>query len=59
LIAKLIFAEQAGQNVILIELPLLCGLIEKQQFQLQHTIIMETGGMKGRRNDSGATRSIM
>jgi hypothetical protein len=26
-------------------------LIEKQQFQLQNTIIMETGGMKGKRKE--------
>jgi hypothetical protein len=35
----------------------LLDLIEKQQFQLQNTIIMETGGMKGKtqRNDPRRT----
>jgi hypothetical protein len=29
----------------------LLDLIEKQQFQLQNTIIMETGGRKGKRKE--------
>ncbi len=29
----------------------LLDLIEKHQFQLQNTIIMETGGMKGKRKE--------
>jgi phenylacetate-coenzyme A ligase PaaK-like adenylate-forming protein len=52
LIAKLIALDQAGQNVILIGVTFaLLDLIEKHEFQLQHTIIMETGGMKGKRKE--------
>lgn len=52
LIAKLIALDQAGQNVILIGVTYaLLDLVEKHQFQLQHTIIMETGGMKGKRKE--------
>jgi phenylacetate-coenzyme A ligase PaaK-like adenylate-forming protein len=52
LIQKLIDLDQAGQNVILIGVTYaLLDLIEKQTFQLQHTIIMETGGMKGKRKE--------
>lgn len=52
LIQKLIELDQAGQNVILIGVTYaLLDLIEKQNFELQHTIIMETGGMKGKRKE--------
>lgn len=52
LIAKLTALDQAGKNVILIGVTYaLLDLIEKQNFQLQNTIIMETGGMKGRRKE--------
>ena len=52
LIEKLITLDQAGQNVILIGVTYaLLDLIEKQCFQLQNTIIMETGGMKGKRRE--------
>jgi hypothetical protein len=52
LIAKLIELDQSGQNVILIGVTYaLLDLIEKQQFHLQNTIIMETGGMKGKRKE--------
>ena len=52
LIQKLTELDQAGQNVILIGVTYaLLDLIEKQNFQLQHTIIMETGGMKGKRKE--------
>ena len=52
LIQKLIELDQAGQNVILIGVTYaLLDLIEKRNFQLQHTIIMETGGMKGKRKE--------
>lgn len=52
LIEKLITLDQAGQNVILIGVTYaLLDLIEKQSFQLQNTIIMETGGMKGKRRE--------
>jgi phenylacetate-coenzyme A ligase PaaK-like adenylate-forming protein len=52
LIAKLIQLDQAGQNVILIGVTYaLLDLIEKHFFQLENTIIMETGGMKGKRKE--------
>lgn len=52
LIKKLTELDQSGQNVILIGVTFaLLDLIEKHQFQLQNTIIMETGGMKGRRKE--------
>ena len=52
LIRNLIALDQSGQNVILIGVTYaLLDLIEKQQFQLQNTIIMETGGMKGKRKE--------
>jgi phenylacetate-coenzyme A ligase PaaK-like adenylate-forming protein len=52
LIQKLIELDEGGQNVILIGVTFaLLDLIEKHQFQLQNTIIMETGGMKGRRKE--------
>ena len=52
LIKKLIELDESGQNVILIGVTYaLLDLIEKQQFQLQNTIIMETGGMKGKRKE--------
>ena len=52
LIKKLIELENAGQNVILIGVTYaLLDLIEKEKFQLQNTIIMETGGMKGKRKE--------
>ena len=52
LIAKLIELDNAGQNIILIGVTYaLLDLIEKQKFQLKNTIIMETGGMKGRRKE--------
>jgi phenylacetate-coenzyme A ligase PaaK-like adenylate-forming protein len=52
LIEKLIRLDSSGQNVILIGVTYaLLDLIEKHPFQLQNTIIMETGGMKGRRRE--------
>lgn len=52
LIHKLTSLDASGQNVILIGVTYaLLDLIEKQQFDLQNTIIMETGGMKGRRRE--------
>jgi phenylacetate-coenzyme A ligase PaaK-like adenylate-forming protein len=50
--AKLINLDRSGQNVILIGVTYaLLDLIEKQKFTLQNTIIMETGGMKGKRKE--------
>jgi phenylacetate-coenzyme A ligase PaaK-like adenylate-forming protein len=52
LIKKLIELDESGQNVILIGVTYaLLDLIEKQKFNLQNTIIMETGGMKGKRKE--------
>lgn len=52
LINKLIKLDQAGQNVILIGVTYaLLDLIEVKKLDLHHTIIMETGGMKGRRKE--------
>ncbi len=52
LIAKLIELDIAGQNILLIGVTYaLLDLIEKQRFQLKNTIIMETGGMKGKRKE--------
>jgi phenylacetate-coenzyme A ligase PaaK-like adenylate-forming protein len=52
LIQKLIKLDNAGQNVILIGVTYaLLDLIENRKFQLQNTIIMETGGMKGKRKE--------
>ncbi len=52
LVRKLIRLDQSGQNVILIGVTFaLLDLVEKQNFKLENTIIMETGGMKGRRKE--------
>jgi Acyl-protein synthetase, LuxE len=49
---KLIRLDNGGQNIILIGVTYaLLDLIEKQTFTLKNTIIMETGGMKGRRKE--------
>lgn len=52
LIEKLVALDNSGQNIILIGVTYaLLDLVEKQNFQLQNTIIMETGGMKGKRKE--------
>ncbi len=52
LIEKLTRLDNSGQNIILIGVTYaLLDLIEKHTFQLQNTIIMETGGMKGQRKE--------
>ena len=52
LIKKLLELDESGQDVILIGVTYaLLDLIEKQKFNLQNTIIMETGGMKGKRKE--------
>jgi phenylacetate-coenzyme A ligase PaaK-like adenylate-forming protein len=49
---KLTALDAAGQNVLLIGVTYaLLDLVEKQPFSLKNTIIMETGGMKGRRRE--------
>ncbi len=52
LVSKLIELDSAGQNILLIGVTYaLLDLIEQQKFQLKNTIIMETGGMKGKRKE--------
>lgn len=52
LIQKLIKLDSSGQNVLLIGVTYaLLDMVEKQSFQLKNTIVMETGGMKGRRKE--------
>ncbi|MCB0464192.1 MAG: acyl transferase [Aequorivita sp.] len=52
LVEKLKFLEKSGQRTILIGVSYaLLDLIEERKFQLKNTIIMETGGMKGRRKE--------
>jgi phenylacetate-coenzyme A ligase PaaK-like adenylate-forming protein len=52
LIDKLTLLDTSGQNVLLIGVTYaLLDVIEKHTFQLQNTIIMETGGMKGQRKE--------
>ena len=52
LVEKLLQQERENKNVLLIGVTFaLLDLIEKQNFQLENTIIMETGGMKGRRKE--------
>ena len=49
---KIRFLEQKGQKTLLIGVSYaLMDLVEKYQFELNHTIVMETGGMKGRRKE--------
>ena len=44
--------DKSGQKVLLIGVSFaLLDLVEKQQFRLKNTIVMETGGMKGRRKE--------
>ena len=52
LIEKLIVLEKKEKNVILIGVTYaLLDLAEKQNFRLKNTVIMETGGMKGKRKE--------
>jgi phenylacetate-coenzyme A ligase PaaK-like adenylate-forming protein len=52
LIQKLIALDNEGQNVILIGVTYaLLDLVEKHKFNLKNTIVMETGGMKGKRKE--------
>lgn len=49
---KLRMLDESGQNVLLIGVTYaLLDMLEAHQFNLQNTIIMETGGMKGRRKE--------
>lgn len=52
LTTQLIELDASGQNVLLIGVTYaLLDLVEKQQFHLKNTVIMETGGMKGKRKE--------
>jgi hypothetical protein len=52
LIKKLLQLDNEGQNIILLGVTYaLLDLVEKQKFNLKNTIIMETGGMKGKRKE--------
>ena len=52
LATKLIDLDNKGQKILLIGVSFaLLDLIEQYQFNLKNTIIMETGGMKGRRKE--------
>ena len=49
---KIIGLENKGQKTLLIGVSFaLLDFIEQESFELKHTIIMETGGMKGRRKE--------
>jgi hypothetical protein len=49
---KLIKLDRKGDKILLIGVTFaLLDLVEKQQFKLHNTIVMETGGMKGRRKE--------
>jgi len=52
LIEKLELLEDSGQNILLLGVTYaLLDLIEKKKFRLKNTIVMETGGMKGKRKE--------
>src|SRR5690554_4264503 len=52
LIQKLDFLERKGQKSLLLGVSYaLLDLIEMKNFKLKHTLVMETGGMKGRRKE--------
>ena len=52
LIDTLVRLDNDGKNVVLIGVTYaLLDLVERQKFNLKNTIIMETGGMKGRRKE--------
>lgn len=52
LIEKLEILEKSGKNILLMGVTYaLLDLIEKKKLQLNHTIVMETGGMKGKRKE--------
>jgi len=49
---KLVSLDTSSQNVLLIGVTYaLLDLVEKRKFDLRHTIVMETGGMKGKRKE--------
>lgn len=52
LIEKIDLLEKSGQKTLLIGVSYaLLDLIERKKFQLKDTLVMETGGMKGRRKE--------
>ncbi|WP_461534003.1 long-chain-fatty-acid--protein ligase [Sinomicrobium sp.] len=49
---KLVQLDRAGERVLLIGVSFaLLDLVENRHFDLQNTVVMETGGMKGRRKE--------
>lgn len=49
---SLVSLDNSGQKVLLIGVSFaLLDLVEKYDFQLENTVVMETGGMKGRRKE--------
>lgn len=49
---KLIKLDKSGQKILLIGVSFaLLDLVEKHKFNLKNTLVMETGGMKGRRKE--------
>jgi len=49
---KLVELDQSGQKIILIGVSYaLLDLVENRKFELKNTIVMETGGMKGKRKE--------
>lgn len=49
---KLRYLDKKGSKILLIGVSFaLLDLVEKHQFNLQNTVVMETGGMKGRRKE--------
>ena len=52
LISKIVRLETSGKNILLIGVTYaLLDVLELQSFKLKNTIIMETGGMKGKRKE--------
>jgi len=50
--AKLLYLEETGVKTLLLGVSFaLLNLLESHQFELNNTIVMETGGMKGRRKE--------
>lgn len=49
---KLVDLDRSGKKILLLGVSFaLLDLVEKQNFRLQNTVVMETGGMKGRRKE--------
>ncbi|NND63886.1 MAG: acyl transferase [Flavobacteriaceae bacterium] len=52
LVEKINYLESVGEKTMLLGVSYaLLDLVEQHQFDLKHTVVMETGGMKGRRKE--------